>query len=190
METILDIRPSLELNDSQFAKICQQNPDLKFERTATGELVIAALTGGNTGRRNLKLSGRLLFWIEETVKGEGFDSSTGFKLPDGSIRSPDVAWISTQRWQNLTPEQQQRIVPLCPDFVVELKSPSDDLRDLQKKMQAYLDNGLSLGWLLDPETQRVEIYRADQSVEILENPDRLSGEEILPGFILDLNSIL
>ena len=190
METILDLRSSLDLNDDQFAKICQHNPDLKFERTSTGELVIVALTGGNTGRRNLKLSGRLLFWIEETGNGEGFDSSTGFKLPDGSIRSPDVAWLSSQRWQNLSPEQQQKIVPLCPDFLVELRSPSDDPRDLQKKMQTYLDNGLQLGWLLDPETQIVEIYRPDQVVEILAKPDRLSGEEILSGFVLHLNGIL
>ena len=190
METILDLRPSLELTDDQFEKICCRNPDLKFERTVTGKLVIVALTGGNTGRRNLKLSGRLLFWIEETGNGEGFDSSTGFRLPDGSIRSPDAAWVSTQRWQSLTPEQQQKIVPLCPDFVVELRSPSDDPRDLQKKMQVYLDNGLQLGWLLNPETQTVEIYRPHQAVEILESPDRLSGEEILPGFVLDLNGIL
>ena len=190
MATILDLRSSLELNDDQFAKICRHNPDLKFERTATGELVIVALTGGNTGRRNLKLSGRLLFWIEKTGDGEGFDSSTGFKLPDGSIRSPDVAWVSSEKWQNLSPEQQQKIVPLCPDFVVELRSPSDDIRDLQKKMQAYLANGLQLGWLLDPETKIVEIYRPDQAVEILNNPDRLSGEKILPGFVLDLNGIL
>ena len=190
MQTILDLRPSLELNDYQFAQICQRNPDLKFERTATGELVIVALTGGNTGRRNLKLSGRLLFWIESTGNGEGFDSSTGFKLPDDSIRSPDAAWISTPRWQNLTPEQQQKIVPLCPDFVVELRSASDDLRDLQRKMQVYLNNGLQLGWLLDPETQMVEVYRSNQEVEILTNPDRLSGAEILPGFVLDLNGIL
>lgn len=190
MQTILDLSPSLELTDDQFEKICCRNPDLKFERTATGELVIVALTGGNTGRRNLKLSGRLLFWIEESKNGEGFDSSTGFRLPDGSIRSPDVAWINSPRWQNLTPEQQQKIVPLCPDFVVELRSPSDDIRDLQKKMQAYLDNGLQLGWLLDPETQMVEIYRTNQVVEILANPDRLSGEEILLGFVLDLKGIL
>ncbi len=190
MQTILDLRSSLELNDDQFAKICRHNPDLKFERTAKGELVIVALTGGNTGRRNLKLSGRLLFWIESTGNGEGFDSSTGFKLPNGSIRSPDVAWVSTLRWQDLTPEQQKRIVPLCPDFVVELRFASDDPRDLQKKMQDYIDNGLKLGWLLDPETKIVEIYRFDQAVEILNNPDRLSGEEVLPGFVLDLNGIL
>lgn len=190
MQTILDLRPSLELTDEQFEQICYRNPELKFERTVLGELVIVALTGGNTGRRNLKLSGRLLFWIEETSNGEGFDSSTGFKLPDHSIRSPDAAWISTPRWQQLTPEQQQKLVPLCPDFVVELRSPSDDLKDLQQKMQEYLDNGLQLGWLIDPETQLVEIYRPHQAVEVLQNPDCLSGEEVLPGFLLNLNGIL
>jgi len=190
MQTILDLRPSLDLTDEQFEQICHRNPDLKFERTVSGELVIVALTGGNTGRRNLKLSGRLLFWIEETGNGEGFDSSTGFRLPDRSIRSPDVAWISSPRWQQLTPDQQQKLVPLCPDFVVELRSPSDDLRDLQEKMRSYLTNGLQLGWLLDPQTKLVEIYRPPQEVEILENPDRLGGEGILPGFILDLKGIL
>ena len=190
MQAILDLRPNLELTDEQFEQICQRNPDLKFERTAGGKLVIVALTGGNTGRRNLKLTGQLWAWLEATGNGEGFDSSTGFRLPNGAIRSPDLAWIQAARWQQLTPAQQQRIVPLCPDFVAELRSPSDDIEDLRTKMQEYLDNGLQLGWLLDPETRSVEIYRSQQTVETLNAPKTLSGEDVLPGFVLSLTGIL
>lgn len=190
MQAILDLRPNLELTDEQFEQICQRNPELKFERTAGGKLVIVALTGGNTGRRNLKLTGRLWAWLELTGSGEGFDSSTGFRLPNGAIRSPDVAWIRGDRWQQLTPDQQQRIVPLCPDFVVELRSPGDDIEDLRTKMQEYLDNGLQLGWLLDPETRLVEVYRANQAVETLNAPEALFGENVLPGFVLQLAGIL
>lgn len=189
MQAILDLRPNLELTDEQFEQICQRNPDLKFERTVGRKLVIGALTGGNTGRRNLKLTGQLWAWLESSGMGEGFDSSTGFRLPNGAIRSPDLAWIRADRWQQLTPEQQQRIVPLCPDFVVGLRSPSDDIEDLRAKMQEYLDNGLELGWLLDPETRLVEIYRLEQPVQQLEAPDTLSGETVLPGFVLKLMGI-
>lgn len=190
MQTILDLRPNLELTDELFEQICQRHPDLKFERTAGGKLVIVALTGGNTGRRNLKLTGHLWAWLETTGNGEGFDSSTGFRLPNGAIRSPDLAWVRGDRWQQLTVEQQQRIVPMCPDFVVELRSPSDDIADLRMKMQEYLENGLQLGWLLDPETHTVEIYRPQQTTETLNAPASLSGEAVLPGFVLPLAGIL
>jgi Uma2 family endonuclease len=186
----LALRPTLELTDEQFEQICQANRDLKFERTAKGELVIVALTGGETGRRNLNLTGQLWLWNQQTGLGEGFDSSTGFRLPNGAIRSPDAAWVRLERWQALTPEQRKKYVPLCPDFVVELRSASDELMDLQAKMQEYLENGLQLGWLLDPEAQTVEIYRAHQAVELLEKPVNLSGESILPGFVLALTGIL
>jgi Uma2 family endonuclease len=186
----LALRPTLELTDEQFEQICQANQDLKFERTAKGELVIVALTGGETGRRNLNLSGQLWLWNQQTGLGEGFDSSTGFRLPNGAIRSPDAAWVRLERWQTLTPEQRKKYVPLCPDFVVELRSASDELMDLQAKMQEYLENGLQLGWLLDPEAQTVEIYRSNQAVELLEKPVNLSGESILPGFVLALTGIL
>lgn len=180
----LDLRPAL--TDEQFAEICQNNRDLRFERTAKGELVIMAPTGGETGRRNVELAAEFVLWNRRTRLGVVFDSSTGFKLPNGSTRSPDVAWVAMERWNALTPEQQRRFVPLCPDFALELKSPSDDLADLQAKMREYLDNGLNLGWLIDPEQQRVEIYRLGQSVETLTNPTTLSGEALLPGFVLDL----
>lgn len=182
----LDLRPALTLTDEQFAEICQNNRDLRFERTAKGELVIMAPTGGETGRRNVELAAEFVLWNRRTRMGVVFDSSTGFKLPNGSTRSPDVAWVAMERWNALTPEQQRRFVPLCPDFALELKSPSDDLADLQAKMQEYLDNGLNLGWLIDPEQQRVEIYRPGQSVETLTNPTTLSGDALLPGFVLDL----
>lgn len=177
----LDLRPSLTLTDEQFAQICQHNRDLRFERTAQGELVIMAPTGGETGSRNLSLGSQLWQWNQTHKLGKGFDSSTGFKLPNGSTRSPDVAWVRLERWNALSPEQQRRFVPLCPDFAVELKSPSDDLTDRQAKMQEYLDNGLQLGWLIDPEQRQVEIYRLGQPVECLTHPKPLSDETVLPG---------
>jgi Uma2 family endonuclease len=190
MVVTLDLRPTLELTDEQFEQICRSNPDLKFERTAKGELVVVALTGGETGRRNIKLSARLETWSDAAGLGVAFDSSTGFRLPNGAIRSPDAAWICLERWESLTPQQRKKIVPLCPDFLVELRSPNDELEDLQAKMQEYLANGLKLGWLLDPDTQTVEIYRPDRAVEVLTNSIDLSGEDVLPGFRLDLTGIL
>jgi Uma2 family endonuclease len=185
----LDLSPALTLTDEQFAQICQNNRDLRFERTAQGELVIMAPTGGETGSRNLSLGSQLWQWNQTRNLGKGFDSSTGFKLPNGSTRSPDVAWVRLERWNALSPEQQRRFVPLCPDFAVELKSPSDDLADLQAKMQEYLDNGLQLGWLINPEQQQVEVYRPGQTVESLTQPKTLADETVLPGFVLDLADI-
>jgi Uma2 family endonuclease len=190
MVVTLDLRSTVELTDERFEQICQSNRDLKFERTAIGELVVVALTGGETGRRNIKLSARLEVWNEQSETGVAFDSSTGFRLPNGAIRSPDAAWIRLDRWQGLTTEQRRKLVPLCPDFVVELRSPSDEIAEIQAKMREYQENGLCLGWLLDPETQRVEIYRGDRTVEILENPGQLSGEVVLSGFVLNLMGIL
>ena len=190
MVVTLDLHPSLELTDEQFEKICQANRDLKLERTAKGDLVIMALTGGDTGRRNIKLSARLENWSDESNLGVAFDSSTGFRLPNGAIRSPDAAWVRLDRWQALTSEQRQKFVPLCPDFVVELASPSDEVEDIREKMQEYLANGLQLGWLIAPATQTVEIYRPNQPIEILNQPATLSGENILPEFVLNLTGIL
>ncbi|HAX77556.1 MAG TPA: hypothetical protein DCY88_17395 [Cyanobacteria bacterium UBA11372] len=190
MVVTLDLHPSLELTDEQFEKICQANRDLKLERTAKGDLVIMALTGGDTGRQNLRLTGQFWFWNQQSNSGEGFDSSTGFRLPNGAIRSPDAAWVRLDRWQALTSEQRQKFVPLCPDFVVELASPSDEVEDIREKMQEYLANGLQLGWLIDPATQTVEIYRPNQPIEILNQPATLSGENILPEFVLNLTGIL
>ncbi len=190
MVMTLDLRPSLELTDEQLEEICRRNPDWKFERTSEGELVVVALTGGETGRRNIKLTARLENWSDEAGLGVAFDSSTGFRLPNGAIRSPDAAWVTNERWESLTPKQRTGWIPLCPDFAVELRSPSDDLEDLRSKMQEYMENGLRLGWLLDPESGAVEVYRAGQAVEILQELQSLSGEEVLAGFTLKLNGIL
>ena len=180
---------NIELTDEQFWQICQKNRDLKFERTTSGDLLIMPPTGGNTGKRNIKIATQLEIWSSQTKLGDVFDSSTCFKLPNGANRSPDAAWIHRQRWDALTPEQQEQFPPLCPDFVVELLSPSDSPKKIQEKMQEYIENGASLGWLIDPKNRRVEIYRSNQDVEILENPATLSGEEILPDFILSLAEI-
>jgi Uma2 family endonuclease len=190
MVVTLDLRSTVGLTDERFEQICQSNQDLKFERTSIGELVVVAFTGGETGRRNIKLSARLEMWNEQSETGVAFDSSTGFRLPNGAIRSPDAAWIRLDRWQGLTNEQRRKLVPLCPDFVVELRSSSDEIEEIQAKMKEYQENGLHLGWLLDPETQKVEIYRCDRTVEILEHPSQLSGEDVLSGFILNLKGIL
>jgi len=186
----LNLRPTLELTDEQFEQVCQANRDLKFERNAKGELIVMALTGGETGRRNIKLSARLENWSSQSDLGVAFDSSTGFRLPNSAIRSPDAAWVRKERWLALTALQRKKYVPLCPDFLVELRSASDELENIQQKMREYLENGLQLGWLIDPEMQRVEIYRPDRDVEVLSSPAVLSGEEVLPGFVLELKGIL
>lgn len=180
---------TIDLTEEQFFQLCQNNRDLKFERTGSGVLTIMSPTGGNTGRRSIKIATQLEIWSSKTNLGEAFDSSTGFKLPNGADRSPDASWIKRDRWDTLTPKQREKFVPLCPDFVVELRSASDTLKPLQNKMVEYQENGAKLGWLIDPKNKRVEIYRPDQEVEIQENPPTLSGENILPGFILDLTLI-
>ncbi|WP_448564437.1 Uma2 family endonuclease [Trichothermofontia sp.] len=185
------LQPTLELTDEQFEEICQHNRDLRLERSARGELIIMPPTGGETGTRNAGLIGQLWQWNQSAHLGHVFDSSTGFKLPNGAIRAPDVAWVRRDRWLALTPAQRQKFIPLCPDFAIELCSPSDELEDVRAKMREYQENGLQLGWLLDPKTRTVEIYRAQQVPEfVMMNPASLSGEPILPGFSLDLTGIL
>lgn len=143
-----------------------------------------------SGKRNFSLLGQLWFWVQQNSElGVGFDSSTEFNLPNGGDRSPDVSWVKLDRWNALTQEQKQKFPPICPDFIIELRSETDNLKPLQKKMQEYLDSGLRLGWLIDPKTKKVEIYRLGQPVEILKNPATLSGEDVLPAFVLDLNPI-
>jgi Uma2 family endonuclease len=179
----------VKLTDDQFYQLCQDNPDVKFERNAKGELIVMPPTGGETGKRNAKLTARFVLWNEQTQLGEVFDSSTCFKLPNGSDRSPDVSWIQLERWNALTPEQREKFPPIAPNFVLELMSPSDTLSVVQAKMQEYMDAGVKLGWLIDRKTGRIEIYRQGQTKEVLEFPTRLSGEEILPGFVLDLQIV-
>jgi Uma2 family endonuclease len=185
----LNLDSAIELTDDQFYKLCRNNPDLKFERNAQGELIIMSPTGGETGRRNSSLITDVNLWNRQTRLGQVFDSSTCFKLPNGADRSPDVSWIRQDRWDALTPEQKEKFPPICPDFVIELMSPSDTLKTVQAKMQEYIDNGLQLGWLLNRKDRQVEIYRLGQTVESLRSPISLSGETILPGFVLDLEFI-
>jgi Uma2 family endonuclease len=185
----LNLQSLLEITDEQFYQLCQANRDLKFERTAKGEILIMPPTGSETGGRNAGLTAQLWLWNQQTRLGKSFDSSTGFRLPNGADRSPDAAWVRRDRWDALTAVQKRKFAPICPDFVVELCSPNDDIEDVQAKMQEYLANGIRLGWLIDPETRRIEIYRPNQAVEILHNPATISGEDVLPGFILDLQPI-
>ena len=180
----------IDLTDEQFCQICQHNRDLRFERTATGELIVMSPTGGTTSDRNAELTYQLRAWSRQNKLGKSFDSSGGFKLPNEANRSPNASWVRIESWQALTPEEQERFVPLCPDFVVELRSPSDALKSVQEKMQEYTDNGARLGWLIDPQRQIVEIYRPHQEVQVLRSPTVLSGEDVLPGFVLDLSEIL
>ncbi len=185
----VNLKPVLELTDEQFFQLCQANRDLRFERTATGELIIMPPTGGETGNRNAGLTAQLWIWNEQYKLGIAFDSSTGFKLPNGADRSPDASWLRLERWNALTQEQQTKFIPLCPDFVVELLSPSDSLKVAQEKMREYIDNGVRLGWLINRKLRQVEIYRQDQEVEVLESPVTLSGEDVLQGFILNIEAI-
>ena len=181
---------ALHLTQEQFESLAAANRDLRLERTAAGELIVNPPTGGESGRRNLSISTQLGNWFEAHEElGEAFDSSTGFRLPNGADRSPDASWVSRERWELLTPQQQKGFVPLCPDFVIELRSESDSLPKLQAKMQEYIDNGAKLGWLIDPQNRRVEIYRPGREIEVWENPTELSGEDILPGFVLSLRRV-
>ncbi len=180
---------SFKLTDEQFYQICQDNRDLRFERNVNGDMVIMPPTGGETSDRNSEINFQLRFWNKSNELGKVFESSGGFKLPNGAERSPDAAWISLEKWNNLTPKQQQKFLPLCPDFVIELRSPTDRLKSLQDKMKEYLDNGTRLGWLINRQDQQVEIYRQGREIEILDNPQTVSGEDVLPNFILNLASI-
>jgi Uma2 family endonuclease len=186
---ILNLRPTIELTDDQFYQICQNNPELRLERTAQGKLIVMPPTGGGSGKRNFSLTGQLAAWVERTGLGEGFDSSTVFRLPNGANRSPDASWIANERWNALTLEEQEKFPPIAPDFVVELRSRTDSLEELEEKMQEYMENGVRLGWLLDPQNEQAKIYRQGQIVEVLRSPATLSGEEVLPGFVLDLSRV-
>lgn len=185
---VVDLRPFV-VTDEDFFELCAKNQDLRMERTAGGNVIIMPPTGGTTGIRNADLTGQLWTWNEQAQTGICFDSSTGFRLPNSAIRSPDASWVPQERWDALSQEQRERFAPLCPDFVVELKSFSDELEPLQAKMQEYIANGTQLGWLIDPQNRRVEIYRPEQTVEVLDDPQSLSGDPLLPGFQLDLERI-
>lgn len=185
----IDLTPVAKLGDEQFDQLCAANPEIKFERTPQGKLVIMAPTGGETGRANSKLTSRFVVWNETVELGEVFDSSTCFRLKNfgGGDRSPDVSWIEKSRWEALSPEARRRFPPIAPDFVLELLSQSDSVYTTREKMAEYMAAGVRLGWLINPQNQTVEIYRAGQSVEILERPGAITDETVLPGFELNLD---
>lgn len=187
---VLNFRDVLKkISDDEFESFCRHNPDIEIELTKEGELVIMPPTGGETGIRNFTLIGIFFNWLEKDKSGVGFDSSTVFKLPNGAKRSPDLAWIKNERWENLTDEERRKFPPLCPDFAVELRSSSDTVKNLQEKMEEYIENGASLGWLIDPIERKVYVYRPNAEAEILENPEVLNGAPLLKKFSLKMNKI-
>lgn len=180
---------TLKLTDEQFYQLCIANPEQSLELTAAGVLVVTPPVGGESGSYESELGADVINWNRRTQLGKVFSSSTVFKLPDGSQRSPDVAWVERSRWKALTQEERKKFPPLAPDFVIELKSETDSLPKLPTKMQEYRDNGVRLGWLINPQDRTVEIYRLGQEVEVIHSPFSLSGEDVLPGFTLEINSI-
>jgi Uma2 family endonuclease len=177
----------VHLSDEQFYQLCITNPDLSIERSTQGVLIVMPPAGGESGRREAGFITDLNIWNRQIKLGEVFSSSTIFKLPGGGDRSPDAAWVELSRWQALTPEQRQKFPPIAPDFVIELRSRTDSLPMLQEKMQEYIDSGVKLGWLFNPQDQEVEIYRQGQAKEVRSLPTQLSGEAVLPEFSLEVD---
>ena len=186
---VLRLRPAIDLTREQFFHFCQLNPEVRIERMADGDIATMAPTGGETSARNLRLSAQAGAWADADGSGVAFDSSAGFELPDGSVRSPDVAWVRRACLARLTAEEKRRFLPVCPDFVIELSSPSDHLIMVQRKMEEYRANGTRLGWLIDPDHRRVAVYRPDGSVVWHEQPATIAGDPVLPGFVLHLAGI-
>ena len=180
---------SVKLTDEQFYQLCQENRDLRFERSASGDVIIMSPAGDETSYRNGRLTQQVFNWSDKDGTGIPFDSSAGFILPNGATRSPDVAWIPLDKWHKISLKQREKFSLICPDFVIELRSPSDNLKSLQKKMREYIKNGTRLGWLINRKNKQVEIYRPGRKVEVLNNPQTLSGEDVLPGFMLNLELI-
>ena len=189
IETINVTALTNPLTDSQFEQLCAQNQDTKFEMTSQGELIVMSPTGSESGRQNGSLFGQIWYWNRQSKLGVVFDSSTGFTFPNGAKRSPDVSWIEVTRWNELTRKQKRGFAPIAPDFTLELLSPNDRLQDTQKKMQEYIKCGVKLGWLIYPDETRVEIYRLGKDVEVLDSPSTLSGEDLMPGLVVELDEI-
>ena len=189
----IEIPERFQLTPKQFDHLAPANETVRLELTAQGELLVMPPTGSGTSGRNARITAQLTVWADRDGRGKAFDSSGMYALPNGARRSPDASWVELSRWQALTAEEQESFAPLAPDFVIELASPSDlevqRYADLQAKMHEYIDNGTRLGWLIEPQTQRVEIYRPGQQATIREAPQTLSGEDVLPGFELDLSAI-
>jgi len=187
---VLQMPTSIDWTDEQFFAFCQVNRDLRIERNKHGEISIMSPTGSETGNRDAKIIQQLMNWTDEDGTGIAFSSSAGFTLSTGAERSPDASWLKLERWNALLPEQQQKFAPICPDFVVELRSPSDNLKPLQEKMEEYMrEPGVQLGWLIDRKNRKVYIYRPGVAVECLDNPATISGEPVLPGFVLNMSKI-
>lgn len=180
----LNLSPITQLTHEQFYELCMVNRDVSMERSPSGELIIMPPVGGVSGEREADLIAELVLWNRQSQLGKVFSSSTVFNLPNGGDRSPDAAWVRSDRWEALSEEDREKFPPICPDFVIELRSRSDRLKPLQEKMQEYLASGLRLGWLINPQDQQVEVYRQGRSVEVLSYPVELSGENVLPGFRL------
>ena len=180
----LDFNPA-KLTDEQFYSLCHNNPDLNIERNVQDVVILLPPASGNSGIWEMELGGELGIWNRQSGLGKVFSSSTLFQLPGGGDRSPDAAWVELSRWQALTAEQQQKFPPIAPDFVIELRSRTDNLETLQEKMQEYMDSGIRLGWMFNPQDQEVEIYLQEQEKEVVSLPAKLSGEDVLPGFVLD-----
>lgn len=179
----------VQMTDEQFYEFCQANQELRIERTATGEVIIMPPAFSDTGNRNSKITAQLEVWAEQDATGEVFDSSAGFTLPNGATRSPDAAWIKLEQWNALTDEQKASFAPICPDFVIELRSASDTLSGLQAKMQEYIENGAVLGFLIDRKNYTVHIYRPNRAPEVLEKPETVSGDPELQGFVLRMAKV-
>jgi Uma2 family endonuclease len=185
----LKMLPAVSMTQDQFFDFCQQNRKMRIERTKEGELVIMAPSGGEAGKHNSEVGGQLYVWAKRDGTGQYFESSTGFTLSNGSIRAPDASWVLLTRLAMLTPEQWEKFLPICPDFVVEVLSPSDSLRQTMEKMEEYIENGARLGWLINPRRKQVHVYRPGQPVDIRDNPATVSGDPELPGFVLDLEPV-
>ena len=185
----ITIPKTFKVSHEQFKELAAVNRDLRLERTATGELIVMPPTGSDTGNRNLDIEGQLWLWNRQIKLGKAFNSSSGFHLPNGANRSPDASWVKLETWEALTPKEREGFAPICPDFVVELRSPSDSMETLRAKMREYMENGASLGWLIDRKSRKVEIYRQGREVEVLDNPTTVLGEDVLPGFVLDLTEV-
>lgn len=180
---------SKQMDDHDFFQFCQLNPELRIERNSEGDLIIMPPSGGKTGSINFKLNVIFGNWVETDETGIGFDSSTGFTLPNGAKRSPDLSWVKRERWNAISEKEQSEFPPLCPDFVAEIRSPSDSKKTLIKKMQEYKENGAQLGWLLDPIEQEVNIFRPQSEMETISGHTEISGEPLLHGFILDTRKL-
>lgn len=185
----VDLKGLVDLDDDQLFEFCVRNRELRVERTPEGDLILMSPAGGKSANLNLKCATQLAIWAQQDGTGEAFDSSGGFLLPNGAMRSPDSAWVERSRLKELTPRQRQRFLPLSPTFVLELRSPSDALAALQTKMEEYRSNGVRLGWLLDPQEERVHVYHANDEVQVLDRPTEVGADPVLPGFALDLQGI-